>query len=82
MTRRQRLNPDWTAKMTEEIEAYLKLDLVPEPQVFTWSVSCQWYIRRLLENGIPYRVIQRGAGVKEVVIERTTCAHCGGKGYL
>lgn len=80
--RGRRINDKWMEKMLEEFEAYHKLNLAPAPQIFTWNVSCQWYIRKLVENGIPYRVIQRGAGVKEVVVEKKRCEHCKGKGYL
>lgn len=79
---RMRISPDWKNSMHELIDKYHREGVIPDPQVFTWNVSCQWYIRQLLETNVPYRLIQRGAGVKEVRIEANKCEHCNGRGYI
>ena len=82
MARGKIINREWSAKMIEEADRYLSQGVVPETQVFSWNVSAQWYIKMLVGRSIPFRVIQRGAGVKEVVIEKDKCPTCKGKGYI
>ena len=82
MARGKIINREWSAKMIEEADRYLSQGVVPETQVFSWNVSAQWYIKMLVGRSIPFRVIQRGAGVNEVVIEKVKGPTCKGKGYI
>jgi hypothetical protein len=76
------INREWSSKMIHDADLYLSQGVVPETQVFSWNVSAQWYIKMLVGRSIPFRVIQRGAGVKEVVVEKDQCPTCKGKGYI
>jgi hypothetical protein len=78
---RQIINTTWQSKMHEAISDYHARGLIPAPQVFTWNTSAKWYIKVLVENRVPFKVLQRGGGVKEVVIEHHRCEACMGKGY-
>jgi hypothetical protein len=82
MTRRQRISGEWQEKMNEAVNKYHTVGDIPERQIFTWNVSCKWYIRLLTETNTPFKVVQKGAGVKEVVVEKKRCEHCKGKGYI
>jgi hypothetical protein len=79
---RRRISEKWANEVLDGFDKYLSQGYNIVPQIFTWNTSCQWYIKKLVEKGIPYRVIQRGAGVKEVVVETERCEHCKGKGYV
>jgi len=76
-----RINELWKENMHKEVNRYHTEGVIPERQIFTWNVSCKWYIRLLTETHVPFKVVQKGAGVKEVVIEHHRCEACKGKGY-
>jgi hypothetical protein len=76
------INREWAKAMKESANLYESQGIVPETQVFSWNVSAQWYIKMLVGRSIPFKVIQRGAGVKEVVVKSKKCPTCKGKGYL
>jgi hypothetical protein len=73
---------EWKNKMQEKVDDYFNTGEIPESQVFTWNKSAQWYIRLLVEKSVPFQVFQKGAGVKEVVVQSQRCAMCKGKGYI
>ena len=54
---------------------------IPVPKVISWNKSAQWYIKLLISKKIPYIVMQKGAGVKEIIIKGERCPECRGKGY-
>lgn len=78
----RRINEKWKDEMHEAVNKYHTQGFIPERQIFTWNVSCKWYIRLLTETNTPFKLIQKGAGVKEVVIEYHKCPACKGKGYI
>jgi hypothetical protein len=80
---RRIMNRDWTDLMKDRVDDYLRTGSVPERQIFTWNTSCKWYVRLLTEHNVPFRVIQKGAGVKEVIVtDGQKCPMCKGKGYV
>lgn len=78
----RRLNEEWMKERQEAVSSYFNQGIIPERQIFTWNVSCKWYIKLLTEKDVPFEVIQKGAGVKEVVVKAQRCAMCKGRGYI
>jgi hypothetical protein len=78
----KRINQRWQENRIEDINCYLETKHLPEPVITSFNLAAQWYIMELLKNDIPHIVINRGAGVKEIVIQKIKCTYCRGKGYL
>jgi len=79
----KRLNPDWVDARKRAMDSYQSINsTIPEPVVTSFNMAAQWYIQELVKKNIPHKVINRGAGVKEIVIQKIKCTHCKGKGYL
>lgn len=76
------IRPEWREAMHKAVDTYHTEGIIPDPQVFTWNESCKWYIRLLTETHVPFLVVQKGAGVKEVVIQQIKCPTCKGRGYV
>lgn len=48
--------------------------------VSSYNPATQWLICRLAARNIPFRLIQIGAGVKQITTETATCPKCHGTG--
>ena len=82
---RTRLNPKWVDSTNAEIVAYkeaVRAGNAPKHIDVTTAVSqaIQWLILRLANEGISYRLIMLGAGVKRVTTDVQVCPKCNGTG--
>lgn len=82
----KRWNPEWIDARTAEIEHLDPLkrdsDEVRKEIDLTLSdnLAVQWMICRLAEKGIPFRLIQLGAGVRRITTKTDICPKCNGTG--
>ena len=82
---RRALNPKWIDGMNAEIAAHkeaIKAGTAPKAISITTACSqgVQWLILRLANEGIPYRLIMLGSGVKRITTDVEVCPKCNGTG--
>lgn len=73
------INEKWKNRICDEI--ILKLHPIGnENRVIDETTSflpaVQWLIMQLAKNGIPFKLINLGAGVKRITTETNTCPCC------
>jgi hypothetical protein len=79
------LNPTWMENKDKRIAAYKQAVLEGRtPEKIVEQTACnqaiQWLILRLTREGISFRLVQLGAGVKMVTTETDLCPKCHGTG--
>lgn len=73
---RQRTNPVWQREQLKKLDA----DRSTFEITVDMNAAAQWVIMALDQRGIPYRVIQLGAGVKKITTQTNICPKCHGTG--
>ena len=73
---RVNLPPAWRNKVLDEI---YREDFVVRTE---YVAAAQWVVLRLLERKLPYRIINLGAGIKEITTKVDTCPKCHGTGKV
>lgn len=79
------INTKWIDKIRLEIKAHkeaIACVQVPAPIDVTTSVNMciQWLVMELAGAGLPFKLIQLGAGVKRVTTLVDVCSKCNGTG--
>jgi hypothetical protein len=78
---RKQISATWIAARKEAVNNYLGIEEMPiKPVVISYNPAAQWYISYLESKGIKSKTIQLGAGVKKIIVNKSVCPHCGGKG--
>lgn len=81
----QTISAVWANRMREEIHNYQRSrednQTLPIISVTThYTICLQWLVEELTRNSIPFKVLQLGAGVKQVTTEVDICPKCHGTG--
>ena len=80
---RVRLNPAWKYRIIDDLEQYKRSNgrnHVVRTESMTSAI--QWMVMRLVADGIPFRLINLGAGVKQITTDTTVCPKCHGTGKV
>jgi hypothetical protein len=81
----RQINTRWIEQMKQEMAEYKQAifdGTVPKPiKVTSQSNICSsWLIGSLANHNIPFKVINLGAGVKQITTETDICPKCHGTG--
>ena len=74
---KQRLNPAWIEAIKEQVATVHGFEHTSDINLAT-----QWLVSYLDEQGIPFKVINLGAGVKKVTTKMDICPKCNGTGKV
>ena len=74
-----KLNPEWIKKRMGEFSDY-RLHQKPIDVTCQYNPAIQWLIMLLSKEGISFKLINLGAGVKRVTTLTDVCPKCNGTG--
>ena len=74
-----RVNPEWIKQRMVEFGEYRR-NQTPIDVISQYNLAIQWLVAMLAKEGVSFRVIQLGAGVKRVTTLTDVCPKCNGTG--
>lgn len=76
----RRWNPKWIEERKAEIGKYLGPLRTEIDLTLSDNMAIKWMVCQLADKGIPFRLIQLGAGVKRITTKTDICPKCNGTG--
>lgn len=67
-----RVNPAWKSEMQSKLFQGLLID-----EIISYRPAVQWLITEMYRIGMPYKLINLGAGVTKVTSNTEVCPKCG-----
>ncbi len=74
-----RVSSEWTDKRMADLASYRR-NQTPIDVISQYNLAIQWLVAMLAREGVPFRLIQLGAGVKRVTTLTDVCPKCNGTG--
>lgn len=75
-----RVNPNWIKRIVREYKESKNKEDFKLDEVLSYNPATQWLVSYLTKNGVAYKIINLGAGVKRITTDVKVCSKCNGTG--